>query len=176
MTTDRYFMCETLGMKKGDPVYCYWMALIESGLIRHRLPEDADPGIEDIHFMLGASGTQCYGVFDKASGDMVGEAMLTNFQGRSAMLHFSFHPSKFGSEALEISKFAERELFKCRYPDGSTLRTLIGLTPATNRLAIRFLQKAGFTIKTTLTDAFILGNDGDRIVDGVLSQLRFDEV
>ena len=152
----------------------YWEELIEADLLRYRLPETKDPTMGDVEKMVNNETVKCFSIFDMEERRISGEFMLDHFQGLTAQVHFSIHPEYRGAEAIRMCRSAIQQFFSLKSPEGGPYRTaLVGLTPESNRLAIRFLKKCGFFTKTSLTGAFLVQykNKNGTVQSGILSEV-----
>lgn len=95
-------------------------------------------------------------------GEVVAFGMLDNFNAESAYFHHCHFRAgwKFTSDT---AKAALRWLHEV-LPD---LHTLIGITPATNTLAVRFAKRNGFRILGEIPRS--LRNKDGQVIDAVLS-------
>lgn len=133
----------------------YWKKIIERDLLKFRLPDVVDPTIKDVMEMSKIPSNICYYLVDPLSKIIVAEAMLNGVQGLCAYLHFSFNPDFHGVEAVRIANIALSHIFEIRHKvSDRQLRTLIGMTPLSNRLAIKFLHKLKFKKLDILHDVY----------------------
>ena len=82
----------------------------------------------------------------------------------AAMIHFSFNP-RFKDDMVNIVNFAHEAIFS------TSLQSLIGLTPVTNRPAQVMLKRLGYKRLTTLPGAAYHYGEP---VDGILSVRKKD--
>ncbi len=147
----------------------YWLSLKMHDLLKYRLCEIHEPDWPDIISMYNQKGMAFFSVIDKNTNRMVAECALEHFVGLSAMIHYSIHPEYHGKQAITLAKESIQQLFSFRRQDNSPwVSTLIGLTPESNRLAVRHIQKIGFKIQCTIPKAFYLAYL-DKIDNGILS-------
>tara|TARA_R110000751_G_scaffold208951_3_gene312819 strand:- start:436 stop:909 length:474 start_codon:yes stop_codon:yes gene_type:complete len=82
------------------------------------------------------------------NGKISGLGWLSNVEGRSALPNFFFLKSTWGRQSLQMAQMLLRYWFS--FPgngdDETALDILVGMTPAKNRLACRFVKRLGFTI------------------------------
>jgi hypothetical protein len=96
---------------------------------------------------------------------------LNGFHGRAAQAHFSVLRSFHGQVALDMAKTMIDALFQLKRQDGTPLiKQLIGITPVTNPLAVRFSQRIGYRKLAILKEAYPL-KDGT-LVDAHLTILE----
>lgn len=99
---------------------------------------------------------------------------LNGFQGLTCMIHFSLSSTVYGhGESVAFAKDALDLVFKLRRENAPLpiTRTLVGLTPITNKLAIRFLKAVGFQPLGTLDGSCYIARQ-QRYVTGVLSKME----
>lgn len=149
----------------------YWQDLIDSDLLKYRIPNLDQPGMVDVYKMLNSKRVRCFLCWDQLESKVCGDCMLTDFNGLSAQVHFSIHPDYKGKESYKIGKAGARYLFSAMKDGKPTLTTLIGALPVVNRLAIKWTEKVGFTYKTTLTNAFKCSYASPETQDAAIYQL-----
>jgi hypothetical protein len=99
---------------------------------------------------------------------------LNGFQGLTCMIHFSFSSAIHGhGESVGFAKDALDLVFKLKRKDSPLpiTRTLVGLTPTTNKLAVRFLKAVGFQPLGTLDGSCYIARQ-QRYVPGLLSKME----
>lgn len=154
----------------------YFNDLHRDGLLKHRIPEIKNVNVHDAYSMLTNPTNQCYVVYEVSTATACGEFMLNNFQGKAAQMHFSIGKAYHGKDTFQISVDTLNVVAKYVNSDGTSyLNTLIGATPASNKLAIRHLKRTGWEVKAQLQDAFFIA-DQDRYEDAVLSQFNLKEL
>ena len=101
--------------------------------------------------------------------DRVAAIMWMNgWEGYAARVHYAFFPEFYG-QAVEIARAAVEQIAQMKRIGGAPLvKTMIGLTPATNRLAVRMIEKVGFTRMCEIPHAVWLANE-QQSVAGILS-------
>lgn len=157
-----------------DQFYGYWREVMEAGLLKFRLPDVVDPTIEDVAEMVKYKSNISYYLRDSRTGYVYTECMLNNMQGLSAYMHFSMNPKFKGAAGLAFAEFTLGEMFKLQHDvSGRTLRTFIGLTPITNRLAIRFLHKLKFKKLDIISEVYYNKSIG-KYTDGYVSKLTVE--
>jgi len=153
----------------------YWLSLKMYDLLKYRLCEVHDPDWPDIIHMYNDSSMVFFSVIDTTNKRMVAECALERFVGLSALIHYSIHPEYHGKKGLTLAKESIQQLFSYKRKDGSPwVSTLIGLTPESNRLAIRHIQKVGFKIQCTIPKAFYLAYS-NKFDNAVLSICEGDQ-
>lgn len=140
-----------------DQTQEYWQVLYMHDLLKYRLCDIENPTWDDVREMIVKFGKNIYFVFGQ--NEIVGEFMLENFTGAAAQIHFSVHP-KVGKFNVAITKWTIEQIF-----EHTTIRTLFGLTPVTNRAARIFNRKVGFRKIATLPNGV---TDRGKIVDGYI--------
>lgn len=171
----RYFPLQINNPDLPLEVEHYWQDVLDKGLLKYRMPEVKDPDLDTVAEMISKPWNICFVVWDNALKRICADVMLNNFQGATAMIHFSIHPSYRGY-TKHLSRQTILHLFSIKNQNtGHRLASLVGLTPVTNRLAIKHLKNVGFSVKTVLSSSFILAYDDFRVVDGILSELRLED-
>lgn len=102
-------------------------------------------------------------MFDiRRDDEVVAFAMLDNFSGESAYFHHCHFRTawRYTRETAQHTLYWLRE--NCR-----DLSTLVGITPATNTLAVRYAERCGFKILGVIPKS--LPGRGGQAVDAVLS-------
>jgi hypothetical protein len=98
---------------------------------------------------------------------------LNGFEGYSARIHHCFF-RPFYRESVSIARSVIEQLFQVKRLDGSPMvKTLIGLTPVSNRLAVRFARKVGMNVICEIPDACMV--DGVSVA-GLFTFLHFTEM
>ena len=135
----------------------YWQDLLDRDVLKYRIPEVLHPTLSTVQDMLRRMHNSCFVAVDE-NRKIVGECMLDNFQGLCAMVHFSIHPHCYGRKGVQIAVESSKQLFKLRRDNSKIpyVQTLLGVTPVSNKLATRFIQKVGFKKVHTLRNAFWL--------------------
>jgi len=109
------------------------------------------------------------------NGTTVGYAWLNLFFGGSAGVNFCLFPPVWGKQSLIIGKDFIREVFAMEdaVRGGPWRHSLFGLTPSTNKLALRFLRRVGFKDQGVIpSGARVHG----MLVDAVITTITRDEV
>ena len=117
----------------GVVVRAYWDALLTADTLKYRFSDEVDPDIEIVRDVIRRMYRGMFAVVE--SGVMIAEYTLEGFTGKSAQLHFSFHPSR--GDKKEVCRLVLAEIFK-------TLDSVYGLTPKPNRVACIFALRNGF--------------------------------
>jgi RimJ/RimL family protein N-acetyltransferase len=81
-------------------------------------------------------------------GEISGVFWLNHFEERSAQVHYCLFKNAWGrKKSIEIGRQIVRFCLQLkREPQGFVLDVITGVTPANNRLAIRFAEASGMTI------------------------------
>ncbi len=154
----------------------YWTTLSEVyPFLEYRFCNLKNPTIEDA---MGHTYQNPFSVFfvmrnismgaqDQA---LIAEYTIETFQTffpkpATALMHFSFNPF-YKKDLLEVAEYAHKTIFS------STLRSLVGLTPVTNKPAQIMLKRLGYKRLTVLPGAAY--HHGEP-VDGILSVRMKDE-
>ena len=125
----------------------YWKTLHDSNLLRLRLCDVEDPTVLTVAEMLYSTlGQTMFNVV--VNSQIVAEFALTNFTGKSAMVHFSMHPENTPQQSLHYARAVTDDVLNVWHerenPSVPYLYSLYGLTPVTNRAACAFVQRVGF--------------------------------
>jgi len=119
-------------------VYNYWQTLIDSDRLKYRLCDTVLPDISDVYDIFNNPLNQVYYIYDIDSNKYIAEYMLNNFQAKTCQIHFSFlpiHPLR----SIRIGKNVTDFLLELGIID-----SLFGVTPVSNKLACRFIERVGF--------------------------------
>ena len=107
--------------------------------------------------------------FVKFKDEEIGFFWLSPFIQKSAFINYCFYKEFWGKKTLEISQSClDYILYKKNAYGDYIVDVLLGLTPANNKLAIRFLIKNGMTVLGKIP-GLITDCRHNKIVDGVLS-------
>lgn len=108
----------------------------------------------------------------KSWGRDAGFFWLNRFRHKSFFITYCFFKNFWGRQAQEISDAALDFLFS-RTDDYGEHQTdvLLGLTPADNRLALKFMLKNNMTIFGRVPD-FIYDHQEGKSIDGIISYLQ----
>lgn len=99
-----------------------------------------------------------------------GVAWMNRLEDNHGFAHFWFSKEIWGPRVLEVGREILRYWFTWRNEDGTPmLDVILGKTPATNRRAIKFIQRLGFTILGEIPKIY----HGQ---DAVISYLTRDQV
>jgi hypothetical protein len=154
----------------------YWFDLYRADLLKYRLCDVKNPLLKDVKEMIDSPSTICFYCFDFREERVCGEVMLNNWTGALSQVHFSIHPDYKGQKAVDIARSGAEQLFNIVLPTGKRCKTLVGMLPVTNRLAIALTRKVGYVFKTILTNCFLLSYADDAIVDGYVTQLTEEDL
>lgn len=103
----------------------------------------------------------------KYKGEACGIIWINNIEHRTARGHFCMFNNVYGKGA-EIGREAIKQVLNIRDANGEQIiNTIIGITPASNKLAVRGVKRSGAKIIAVLKKAVKL-HDGN-MDDGVLS-------
>jgi len=142
---DEYRLANILAVEP-EKVREYWEDVKAKDLLKYRIPETLNPTVNDAMEMVVRMRQSTFAVLD-STGRMIGECMLENFQGLCAMSHFSVRPEAQGSTAVAMAKSTISQLFSLKRSTDKTLpyiESLLGLTPLSNKLALRFARNIGY--------------------------------
>lgn len=106
--------------------------------------------------------------------EIAGIIWLNGFETRSAVLHFCLFRRFWGDKALFIGKATLNELLYMKDPEGHIFDVLLGLTPANNKLAVRYIQKIGMNVAGELPKA-IWDAKLQQSISGVVSYITREE-
>lgn len=160
----------------------YWQALIDANLLKYRMADVKNPTLDDVQKMVENPNNSTFYIFDlrhetPPNCPIVMEGMLNNPQPPCTQTHFSAHPSLHRHDLIQAGRQAIQQVFNLRFNNPPILiQSVIGITPVTNRLALRFVRNMGYTEKCVLTKAFSLAYSDDAVADAILSQLTVDEL
>lgn len=122
-----------------------WFRLVDDGLLRHVFHDGSVTDAEGFIAFAGETGRAFYAVY--ADGDPAALFWLDGRAGRSARIHFAVLRGFFGSPARIIGFYVTDWLMSVTGSDGlPLLDVLVGVTPKTNRAAVRFIRDLGFTV------------------------------
>lgn len=127
--------------KDSEILELYRRVMAESGaqMFRDRSIADGPAFLR----MAKAQGTAFHVAYVR--GQVAGCVWLTHFHDRLAQVHFFIFREFWGQDASGLGQHCLRELIHKRCNDGEYwLDMLLGLTPADNRLAVRFAKKCGW--------------------------------
>ena len=93
-------------------------------------------------------------------------AWLNCYENKSARVHYC----NLGKYNRGVGKAVREYWSNLRDQDGNRLlKTLVGITPETNNLAVKMVKLLGFTVIGTIPHFCRMKYDGDRLVGGVIS-------
>ena len=163
------FLPVAVGAANIGLVMQHFYRLHDKHLLKHRIPEVKNVTPENALGMIMDPHNRCFVIVDSEDHYRVAaEIVLNGFQGRAAQLHHSFNPDYFGKLALQVSKDTLDQIALFNVDGTYYLDTLIGITPESNRLALRFLKLNGFETMATIPSGFYIA-DADRHEGAVLS-------
>lgn len=136
-----------------------WEALAAEGAARAVFYAGGVEDFESFRDFVDAPGRWFYAVH--AGGGPAAVFWLDGRSGRSAFVHFAVLRRALGAAARIIGNYVTDWLLAHRGPDGRhTLDVLVGLTPATHVLAVRFVRDIGFTVLGVVPHALPLADGG----------------
>lgn len=98
---------------------------------------------------------------------------LNGWEGYAARCHYVFFKAYYG-RSVEICRDIVARIFEMKRLDGTPLvKTMVGLTPITNRLAVRMIERVGFIKAAEIPDAVWLAAE-NRSVTGIISYRSID--
>lgn len=107
--------------------------------------------------------------FVSYNGQESGFFWLKKFFPRASFITYCLYKSFWGEHTLKISQTCIDVLFKRKDQRGNPeIDILMGLTPASNKLALKFLSKNGMKIVGNIPN-LIWDDQKEKLVDGVLS-------
>lgn len=147
----------------------FYHQLHERNLLKHRMPEVKNVTPDHALNMIMDPHNRSFVAADSENHYRIAcEFTLNGFQGKAAQLHHCFHPDYFGKKALQVSKEVLDQIAHYNENGVHLLDTLIGITPESNRLAIRFLKLNGFETVTVIPSGFYMA-DEDRYEGAMFS-------
>jgi hypothetical protein len=131
-------------------------------LLRWRFLDIADPAWEDVLGVIRRHGSNMY-MIENEDWELIGEFMLTDFNGKAAQIHFSLSPGLSWSDGIALCKQTSDEILaKWKDQKGQPyLLSLVGLTPKLNRAACLTVLKAGFKKVAEIPGAIYNANDDE---------------
>ena len=107
--------------------------------------------------------------FVEYDGKEAGFFWLTRFIQKSAFINYCFYKNFWGIKTLTVSQLCIDYLFNKKDENGQfTFDVLLGLTPTSNKLAIKFLLKNGMTVLGKIP-GLLYNYTEDTTTDGILS-------
>ncbi|MFI3271232.1 MAG: hypothetical protein R3Y11_03875 [Pseudomonadota bacterium] len=144
----------------------FWQ-MQDEGLDGVVMYDSAQPNIVDWNSVTNSNMAWLIRIED-AQGNMVAIAWVNSFMGRCAMIHFCvFKAGRFNAVAIG------RTLLGFVFKSGK-LDALMGITPATYRHALSFVEKLGFVRRMVLPKACHIVRKA-RYVDGIVTLLQRDD-
>ena len=173
---ERFILVPTLDIDYPKGVREYWQTIYDSGLLKLRMADRENPTLENVERMLKERSTLKFTTYDLKEKRFCADCLLNNIRGLSAFAHFSVHPAYKGMLGVNIARAGAEQIFTLTdTKTNRTIDTLIGSTPVTNKLAIKFIKKVGYKEKCILTNTYFLASTGT-ITDSLITQLRKGEV
>ena len=151
-----------------EEIRILWAKVHRDG-IKEVLFYDAEIDTEEDFFKLIESP---YGHFYSITvdGEIAGMFWLNGWEGYAARVHYCFF-REYYRRCMEIASEGLRHIFSMNRQDGTPyVKTLYGVTPVTNRLSIKFLQKCGFTVIGEVPDVCFIKRENASVA-GVVSYI-----
>lgn len=112
--------------------------------------------------------------FAEVDGKTAAITWLNSFEGFAARVHHCFFKGFYG-QAATIARDAIQQMFVLKRVDGRPLvRTIFGLTPSDNVLAVKMAKRVGMTIVAEIPDACWIASK-QLSVSGVFSYIHCSE-
>lgn len=144
----------------------YWRRLEEHGLHKVRFHSGEVETVDSFIDVVLDPKSVFFIVYDDETGAIYGECTLNNFMGKTAHVHFSTLP-EFYRSVVQIGHETLNQIFELKGTDDTPwISALIGVTPETNRLAVKFIQKMKFKHVLTIPD---MCKVGDILVPGFIT-------
>lgn len=147
----------------------YWQSLIDDDLLKYRLADIKNPSQKDVDWLTSTyAGSMFYIIHEQR---VCGEVTLEGFTGLAAKIHFSAAKGAKGDIAILGAKKALEFIFGLRRSQDRSVpwvHSVIGVTPESNKLAVRYMKRVGFTPLAVLPKALRL-EYCDMIDNAVLS-------
>ncbi len=102
------------------------------------------------------------------NGEVSGFFWLNDFAEKSAMIHYCFFKNIWGPQSAVLGRYILDYLLGLRSETGPVFDVITGLTPVTNRLAVRFLEKVGMTVVGKIPNRCLIFTDRTT-VPGIVS-------
>jgi hypothetical protein len=152
--------------KRTDVIFLitrYYDSLEEDGVLSKCFHDIAVESVQDFTDVVFNPQNLFYLIVDMEDGSFtpVGHAMLTNFYGKAAMVHFSIIKARWGQEARRIAEESLNQVSRI-------IPNLIGIIPTSNRIALAFARRMGFKELATLKGVCYMAKT-DTYEDGVMS-------
>jgi hypothetical protein len=136
----------------------YWQAIIDKDLLKYRIRGSFNR-LSDVEDMYKDKNKLCYAVYDMLQKRICADCMLTDRSHKAATVHFSIHPEYFGQQSRVICSDGIEQIFNLRTPEGDEcVNTLLGMTPTSNKLAVRLIKRVGFKFIAQIPDFFDSGS------------------
>lgn len=157
-------------------LWYYWRQLLHDQLVDSLFYDTKMRSFWDFLAFALDNNKIFYVVFRIDDPHPVGHFHLTHFEGLTARLHFSLLRQVHGPEALKIAKATLHLIFKEMRDEPQPrplVQTLFGITPTSNRLAIRFLTRSGFKPLATIQNACFI-HERNEYIPALLSMIEAD--
>lgn len=110
------------------------------------------------------------------SGECLTLSWLNRWGFNHAFVHHCFFPEAWGKSSVEIGKMILKYWFSMKKDSGEPiLDVIMGKTPESNRLAVKFIKRMGFTIIGTVPDICFDIKSGKKI-GAVFSYIKRETV
>ena len=151
-------------------VQAYFQHLAIFNTLQKRFPEIKDVAFSQVCKVLLANKEQVY--FVTKDDRIICEFTLENFQGMAAQVHFSWRPETTFSTIVDRSKWVVDQIFNVWKRDNGLpfLKTLIGVTPISNRAACLTVLRIGY-VKLGVIPGAVYNASDDLYEDCMLSMV-----
>ena len=136
-----------------------WDALCAEGAAGALFFDGCVTDFEGFQAFAGEEGREFFAV--RAGGGPAAVFWLDGRSGRAARIHFAVLRRAHGRAARVIGNYVVDWLLTRRGPGGGRiLDVLVGVTPATHALAVKYVRDIGFTVLGTVPHALALPGGG----------------
>jgi len=137
------------------------------GLVSKAFPEGDVQTAEDFLYCMKSNANRLFLIF-RDNKEILGIVWLNGFRARSAYMHHCLFKKVWGKDSPEIGKDVLNKLLSLKDAQGYIFDVLIGMTPANNKLAVKWLEKIGLTILGEIPNA-IWDRKSGKSVPGIVS-------
>lgn len=129
----------------GDLEY-YYKNMVDDGTLKYAFYDGSAANFQEFASVVFNPNTVFFLIYNKKQlSTPVGHVFLNNFEGFSAMIHFNIL-REYHKDAVVIGKDGMSYMNKLeRAKDIPLVKCFLGLTPCSNRAAIAYVLKLGFT-------------------------------
>ena len=154
-----------------------WVRIVSDGLVPVVFYDGSVRCLEDFHACMQDGGTLPF-VMSSNAGKIIMFCWLNCIEGVTARIHFTFFKDSWGRkrDALGYAKAMLRHVLTRRDSAGYVLDTVVGMTPVSNPLAVRFVQAAGMQKVGFIPHGAVLHYEGSQPVDAVLTVATRDSL